>query len=225
MSLLDYQTLVDALTRDDAGKLAPEDRDTAIIAAVARYSKDRPRTKVEDRAAATPNTLPLPAAWEADSSVITSLEHPIGEVPPVLIEPQRYGLYNSPTATVIMLLDAVPVGASVRASFTVSHALTETADTIPVRDREPAACWAAAMLCDQLATLYSGDTDSTVQADSVEHGSKAQEFASRARGLRQRYFNELGIEPKRNVAAGAVVNLDMSDSLGGDRLTHPRRFR
>jgi hypothetical protein len=43
--------------------------------------------------------------------------------------------------------------------------------------------------------------------------------------LRKRYFDDLGIDPKRNVAAGAVVNLNMASSVGRDRITHPRRYR
>ena len=100
-----------------------------------------------------------------------------------------------------------------------------SADTIPIEDREPVACWAAAVLCDQLAALYSGNTDSTIQADSVQQTSKAQEYAARAKALRKRYMDELGIEDKRSEPAGVVVNLDFPDSQGQDRLTHRSAFR
>ncbi len=63
MALVDYQTLTDSLVRDDAGKLTPADRDLAIAAAVIRYSKDRPRTKVVDITAPGGHYLPLPTGW------------------------------------------------------------------------------------------------------------------------------------------------------------------
>ena len=93
-----------------------------------------------------------------------------------------------------------------RATYTIKHSVTASVDTIPVQDREPVACWAAAMLCDELATYYSAGTDSAIQADSVEQRSKAQEYAARAKALRKRYFDELGIEDRRGEPAGAFVD-------------------
>jgi len=127
---------------------------------------------------------------------------------------------------VIQLLDAVAVAANnVRATYTIRHVVSISADTIPIEDREPVACWAAAVLCEQLAALYSGNTDSTIQADSVQQTTKAQEYAARARQLRKRYIDELGIDEKRSEPAGVVVNLDFPDSHGQERLTHHSQFR
>lgn len=223
--LVDYTTLVTAAVRDDAAKLAAGEITSAITQAVARYSKDRPRAKVEDIAATGGNLLPLPVAWEADFSQLNSLEYPIGNVPPDIIGAGGWGMYTTPTGLKIQVMAAIPAAAAVRATYTIAHVLSSLADTIPAADREPVASYAAAILLDQLASLYSNDQDSTIKADSVQHISKAGEFAKRASVLRKRYFDDLGIDTKRNVAAGTVVNLDMSSSVGRDRLTHPRRYR
>lgn len=225
MALPDFQSLVDDLLRDDATRISNTQRDTAIASAIARYSKDRPRQKVEDIVADGSNLLPLPAAWENDFSSLSGLEYPIGDVPPTTIGQQWQRLYEAPSGLKIMVISTVPAGHSVRATFTISHAVSENSDTVPVGDREAVSCLAAASLCDQLAGLYSGDSDSTIQADSVNHQSKAGEFASRARALRKRYLDELGIDAKKNVAAGVVVDLDLNNSQGGPRLTHRRGFR
>src|ERR1051325_10725769 len=95
----DYQTLTDRFTRDDAGKITPEDRDRAIALAVTRYSKDRERPKVQDVTPSDANTLPLPAAWETDFSELRSIEYPIGNVPPTYVSQERYAFYQSPTTT------------------------------------------------------------------------------------------------------------------------------
>jgi len=205
MALTDYQTLVTDLVRDDAEKISIEQRDHAIVSAVLRYSKDRPLPKVEDITSTGGNLLDLPAAWQPDYSALDSLEYPVGNFPTSFISPQCWSLYATPTGLSIMVSYALPVGAPVRATFSVEHQVNGTTDTIPSGDREPVCCLAAANLCDQLASLYSGDSDSTISADSVNHQSKAAEFAARARALRKRYFDELGIEPKKNVAAGVVV--------------------
>jgi hypothetical protein len=224
--LVDYQTLVTELVRDDAARIVAAERDRAITAAVLRYSADKPQTKVQDLTPESSQVLPLPAAWEAGFSVLLELEHPIGDTPPTLLRQDRYGLYQEPAATKIKLLDGVTVAAgSVRSSFTIMHVVSGVADTIPLHHREPVACYAAASLCDQLAGFYSGSTESTIQADSADGRTRAQEYAARAKALRKRYFDELGIEDKHGMAAGVVVNLDLADSQGQERLTHAARFR
>ncbi|MBK6742522.1 MAG: hypothetical protein IPG66_05895 [Hydrogenophilales bacterium] len=225
MALTDYQTLVDDLVRDDAGKIATPQRDRAIGLAVVRYGQDRPLTTMEDVAADGSSYLPLPAAWDDGGSALMSLEYPIGEWPVSYLAHDAYGVAHGPMGDEIRLAGHIQVGALVRAMFTLGHTLDESTDTVPDADREAVALYASAILMDQLASLYSGDGDSTISADSVEHRSQAQEYAARARGFRTRYFDALGIDPKRQVAACAVVNLDLSNSLGRDRLTHPKRYR
>lgn len=226
MPLADFQTLTDSLHRDDSGKITTADRDTAIGRAVARYSDDKPRTKVEDVATTGANVLPLPAGWQAEFSRVMSLEVPIGNVPPTIVDQDRYGPYQLPAGTVVLqLLDALNVGTAVRVSYTQRHTLDLATDTVPAKHREAVCCWAAALICEQLAALYANATDSTIQADVVDRSSKGRDYASRAMKLRQRYFEELGLDPKRNVAAGVEVNLNLPTSQGEDRLTHPRRYR
>lgn len=224
--LADYQALVDDLVRDDTGKIALTDRDEAIARAVARYGKDRPRVKVEDVAAPGGNKLNLPPGWQADFSELRSIEYPIGKTPPNFLEQGSFARYITPAGDEIKIVSAINAGQSVRINYTIRHVLDVANDTIRPDDREPVSAWAAALLLDQLAALFSGNSDkSTIQADAVEHGGKSREYASRASALRKRYFDELGLDPKKNVAAGTVVNLDMADSQGRDRLLHPRRFR
>jgi hypothetical protein len=226
MALSDFQTLVSDLVRDDAGKISETQRDNAIAAAVARYSKDRPRPKVQDVTSAEGgNYLDLPEAWESDFSELQNLEYPIGEFPPSFVSSQAWSLYAAPEGLSIMVGYSFPQDAVIRVSFSIAHQVDSTEDTIPLGDREPVCCLAAANLCDQLAGLYSGDGDSTIQADSVDHRSKASEFSSRARALRKRYFDELGIDTNKTVAAGVVVDLDLQSSLGGERLTHGKTYR
>lgn len=225
MALSDLQSIVDDLLRDDANRITGTQRDTAIATAVARYSKDRPRQKVEDLTAPGGNFLPLPAAWEVDYSQVNALEYPIGNVPPNLVSGRDFSMYATPSGEKIMLRDSLPANAIVRSSYSIAHEVSASADTVPMGDREPVCCLAAASLCDQLAGLYSGDSDSTIQADSVNHQSKAGEFASRAKALRKRYLDELGIDAKKNIAAGVVVDLDLNTSQGYPRLVHnPRRL-
>lgn len=225
MSLYDFQTSIADLVRDDAGKIADAERDRAITRAVARYSQDWPRQVVEDVTADGSNYLPLPTAWADGDTAITSLEYPVGEWPISLISTEWYGVVPGPMGDEIRLAGAIISGETVRVVLTVPHVLNATTDTLPDAHHEAVVSYAAALLMDQLASLHSGDTDSTIQADSVEHRSQAQEYASRARSYRARYAEILGIDPKRLRPAGTTVNLSQPDSRGRDRLTHPARHR
>ncbi|MBI1397068.1 MAG: hypothetical protein GC151_13915 [Betaproteobacteria bacterium] len=226
MSLADYQTLVPALVRDDSARVSDTDRDGAIASAVARYSDDRPRRRVDDVTASGANALPLPAQWVDGWSRIQGLEYPVGDIPPTMLDPERYTLYlGTDQAETIMLYDAVNTGDTVRCVYTIRHTLNSSTDTVPDQDREAVACWAAALLCDQLAALHANAGDTTIQADVVDRTSRAREYANRAKVLRARYFSALGLDEKRNAPAGADVNQSLPDSWGADRLLHPARLR
>lgn len=221
--LSDYQTLVERLVRADADDIASLDVLDAINLAVTRYSKDRPRAVVEDISAPGGQLLNLPAAWVAGFSDIQSLEYPIGEVPPNGIE--AWDIYQGPDAEMIMIGDTLDAGEAVRVGYTVFHSLDTTTDTIPQIHREAVASYAAAYVCDQLAGQYAGDGNPTIQADTVDHGSKSGKFARRADKLRKRYRDQVGAVEKTSAAAGVMVDLDNNDSRGRDRFHHSRRYR
>lgn len=111
----------------------------------------------------------------------------------------------------------------VRVRYTLQHALTATEDTIPPADREAVAKYAAALLCEQLASLYASDTDSTLSADRSFGQTRSQAFAARAREYRKQFQAALGIDDKTAAPAGAVVQIGTTDSRGGSRMYHGRK--
>ncbi|SDG60720.1 hypothetical protein [Thalassobaculum litoreum] len=225
MALADFQDLVDDFVRDDENRITTDDRDAAIALAVARYSEDRPRKIVVDLTAAGGHYLDLPESWEDGFSQLETLEHPVDQVPPSEISPADWRLYHSPSGTRIMVAFSFAAAASVRATHTGRHVLDDEADTIPFGAREPVAAYGASILLDQLASATANSSDPTIGADSVDHRSKSQEYAARARAHRNRYLNTFGLTERKNVAHGVVVDLDLTDSRGRDRLTHPGRYR
>ena len=221
--LADYQAIVEKAVRDDSGLIEYNDITDAIGFAVNRYSLDRPQYVVEDIAANGTPTLPLPLQWQLDFSTIDSLEYPIGNFPPNLVETDYYSIYQAPTGFFLRVL--ITPDDSVRVTYSIAQILTDVVDTIPVKHREAIGCWAAAYCYDQLAGFYAGRTDSTIAAANVDRGAQTRDYAARATKLRQRYYDELGIDPKKSNAASAVVDLLMLNSRGRDRLTHPNRYR
>lgn len=214
MALADFQALVDNLVRDPDSHIATADRDKAIDLARLRYSQDKPRQLFEDLAGDGSHLLAYPAAFEFDFSNITQIETPPDQTPPAVLGNADWQPYVTVAGSRIMFDAAPAVGAVVRVRFTTAHLLDGANDTIPGKHQEAVSCWAAALLQDQLASQFSGASLPTMDSDSVDHGEKAAMFSRRAGRNRARYFDELGIDPKRNVAAGATVNLSIAHGGG-----------
>lgn len=222
MALQDLQTLVDRMVRADTASVTPDDRDEAIRAAVARYSKDRPRLLVEDVTATGGRFLGLPPGW-TDGCALVELEHPIDADPPSRLPPAEVALEIVPSGQRFRLLFSPATGEQIRVRYTAPHRVDADTDTVPAADREAVAAYAGAHLLDQLAAEKSGDIDTSIGAANVSRATPAQEYAARAKDLRRRYLTGLGIDPNRVAPAGAVVTLPPStDSLGRPRLLHSR---
>lgn len=187
--LTDLKKLVDGLVRDESERLQRTDKATAIKLAIVRYGEDRPRHKVQDVVSTGGDTLPLPPAWEAESELV-SAEYPIGQQP---IEYLPCSIYTTPAGDTLRLGDAMSAGAEVRLTFTAAHVVTDELDSIPVVHREAVAAYAAALLLEQLSAAAINDGDSSLGADTTDRRTKAQEYASRARGLKTRYADALGL--------------------------------
>lgn len=225
MTRAELAAMIDRLAEDSSGKLTPDDRAAALEAAVRRYSQDRPRIAVADLPILA-DGLDLPGDWESDCSVALSLEYPIGQRPPCHLPNEGWYGYQGPSAARIMFAQGYggADGEQARLTYTISQVCDDSECSLPDKHLEAIAAWGAALLCEALATYYSANSDSTIQADRVDYNNPSRNFQKRAEALRQRYLNEIGVDPKRNVAAGAVATPVPRNSLGGSRLTHPLRL-
>lgn len=187
--LADLLALVDGMVRDESGRLTADDRSRAAQLALARYSSDRPREIVEDVISTGGGELPLPDAWQAESELV-SAEYPIGQLP---LSQLAVSIYMTPSGQVLRTGGAVSAGSSVRLVFSVPHRIDDAVDTVPLRHREAVAAYAAALLLEQLAAASINDGDSSIVADTTDRRTKAQEYASRARSLKTRYSESVGL--------------------------------
>ncbi|MEQ8585150.1 MAG: hypothetical protein RLO01_12665 [Thalassobaculaceae bacterium] len=217
MPLADFQTLVDRFTRDPSGLVTDDDRDQAIELATIRYSTDRPR-KILAMVTADAAMVALPAGWEDGFSTLLEVSRPSGTDGPVAAE-----VVDTIDGPRLYFCEAVT--GDVVVQFTVRHAVDALADTVTIRDREAVCRWAAGILLDQLSSARAGDQETTLDADSVDHNSVSAEYAARARAMRQAYYDHLSIDPKRTTPAATIVDLDLRDSRGRDRLIHRGGYR
>lgn len=225
MSLADFQTQIDDLVRDKDQVIAVAQRDSALATAVLRYSDDRPNAVVADAIGDDSQQLALPAGWESGFSQLQRVEYPLDMNPRAFVDMAHVALYQTPADLVIELPVVVGAAESARLTYTQRHVVDVANDTVPVSDRFAVCCWAASILCGQLANYYASDSEPTIQADSVDHRRKSDVYRARERELAAHYFKSLGIDEKRSGAAGVVVNLQGTDSRGNDRLFHKRRYR
>ncbi len=193
MALADYQQLVDSLVRDASGTLTAVDRDRAIELARLRYSADAERTLTQDVTWTAAGYFgPMPAGWVAGAYLLGA-EYPIGEQPPASVE---MSVYLQPGQVEnLMTPDALVAGAVVRVTFAAPHQLTGSptpADTIPARHMEAVASYAAHVLCKQLATHYSGERETSINADASNTESRARNYAARAKDYRAAYYAGIG---------------------------------
>lgn len=201
MALSDFRTLVGRLLRAPADQVTPEDVDRVLGAAVLRYSLDAPRTLVRDVTWATDGCFGPPPAEMSAASRLLQAEYPVGDVPPTLLE---LGLAVEPPGTLQLVSTAsLAAGAVVRVEFTAAHVLDAGEDTVPPEHRDAVGAFAAHLLCRELATLFSGERDSSIAADGSDTDSRARNFAARAREYRGAYYAALGMADPQGGDGGA----------------------
>jgi hypothetical protein len=221
MSLTFIQARVDGLVRDAGNKVSPTDRDEAIASAVVAYSEDRPRAIPEDVTADGSRVLPLPSGWVAGESRLLGIEYPVGLVPPEAWPATDFSLYEAPGGEQILMVDAPAAGQTVRVRFGVPHVLDATTDTIPAKHAEAVAYYAAAILCEVLASQYADNKAPAISADRVDQRSQSSTWRALAKDYRVRYGEIVGISETDSgagphvTAASTVVNFDMEAGDGG----------
>lgn len=222
MSLSLLRPRVIAHVRDSAAVLLdPADYDAVLRDALSRYSRARPLVIVADLSASGTYDLPLPADWAPGWSALRAVEYPAGERQPSYVDALDYTIYRGPTGSVLRMLRDTPSG-PVRVTYTGEHGLTETTTTVPAADLPILVYRAAALACEQLASYYSSSTDSTIQADSVDHRSQAGEYALRAKRLMQLADALLPVREEGEVRpAGAQTS--WGEQLPAPPLTHAHR--
>ncbi len=202
----------------------------AIAQAIKVQSKNRPVSVVEDE---TGNggfdyALTLLASWSEGFSVIKTVEYPVDDTDEAadILQDDEWQIYQKPSGKVLRFLEDKPLATeSFRVTYTALHTCTDQACTVEIFDEEAVQSLAAAFFCEMLATYFAQNQDSTINADSVDHKSKAQEYAARARTYRKIYFDHLGIKEGETTPASVIRDQDMAGSWGGNKLTHPKKYR
>lgn len=237
----DYINRISALISDDANKLTktPDgDLDAMLKQAVAIYSNDKPhyiKRQITSTGATYYNIDTILTDWTHNVSRIQSVEYPIGNTPPTLMEEGvDYYLFDDGTnqdgSSLNIYFLYVPSNGE---KFTVEYRidLTLTRDSTPAQNFYfnsidfASICFKGAELaCLSLASHYAQSLDTTISADSVSYTNMTAKYQSLARDMRRQY-NQLvfGSEDATSVVKPAIIDVDIdlpSQSSGGTFLFH-----
>lgn len=218
MSRSNLKTTALRLAAVDLAKIGAGADESALDMAIVRYNQDAPRvvTAVLDL---TDGGAVLPDSFDWDFSGVRQVECPLWQRPPCYLRAEDFYTYNDGTVARIELVTATDE--EMRLWYTVRHIADADTYTLPEQHTEAVASWAAAVLCEMEASRLSGKNTPTLAADSQNQQDPARAFAARAKILRQRYLDELGVDSKRAAPASADVAFTPRDSRGRTRLTHP----
>jgi hypothetical protein len=221
MSLPLYREKVRQLVRDGAEVLDEVDYDFVIGEALKRYSRIKPRGVVAELEGDGGYDYALPAEYDEGFSVVAQVEYPAGRRQPELVDRLDWRVIRTPAGTVLRFLRDTPrEGERIWVPFTALHTATDDATTVPAAEHDVIHLVGASLACEALASHFSQQGDSSIGADSVDHKTKAAEYALRAKRFMQLADQLLPITEQGEVRA-AGTETSLGDMLGF--LTHPTR--
>jgi hypothetical protein len=221
-----YLAQVDYLLSADDDELSAAARSSLVESAIEHYSHDLPdevTTDVSGDAGKYYGVSVSLTSWSEGFSQIIAIEYPAPTVAsdeaPTYLEPEDWDDdYWADGVRYLYLPNHAPaVADTMRIRYTAPYTATATAYTIPVAHFS-AVCYLAAGLCAQaIANKYSRTNDSSIAADSVNHTTRATEWASRARAMIKLYHEQLNIQDDSGgQPAGQFVDWN-TEPAGGRR--------
>lgn len=229
---------MDNIIQADDNEMPEADRIQRLRAAIERYSSDLPDEITADVTGDAGRYYSITTAltsWKEGLSRIVSIEYPAQAISadetPQYLEPDDWDDdYWAGGVRYLFLPNHAPASTeTMRIRYTAPYIESSSAYDIPEADVWAVCNLAAGLCCQAIAVKYSRTSDSTITGDSVDHGGRADRFASRARELIREYERHIGI--RRGDSDGATVRaagefVDWDTAPGGNRrrwLTHRNR--
>lgn len=230
--------------KDEAEQLSATsggDLDQAISAALAEFSRDKPRrVALEVDGTGDFDLLltsigevgPPSTQWAVEWSTLLQVVYPYVSTSRDLpaLPPDEYVLLDLPAGPTLRFLAATPSATEkILLVFTRPHALDVGHETPPDAYLEALANLSAAYAFEALAAFYAQGTDSSIEADVVDHRGRSAEYRQLAAAHRSRYWIAVGRGMEGTalpaVSASAFVDYDrrFSNTERTDYFFHGRR--
>lgn len=201
------------------------DLDTAIISAVAEYSREHP----QEKAVRIAGTGAFKYAIAGLTGFVDGFSGVLGVAYPHLttdqflpwLQTEEFAVMRDDSGVFLWFGRAIPAtGEFFLVVFTAPHVANASTWTPPATDDEALADLAAANCFDYLAALYSQEVDSSVGADVVNRISKAAEYRANARRYRESYTTKMS----SGAAGTAAVAMGDIDRFYGTQQGHEYFF-
>lgn len=228
----DYVTSIEYLVSGTRLPVGQSEKEKAIAQASKEHSKYRPKTRVADVTGV--DTFEYKCStyltyWKDGFSSIKTIEYPINdddETPDMILDESMLRSYRKPDGEYFRFLEDSPdTDEEFRVNYTAPHVIDDIGSSVDYTDEEAFEMLAASYLCQMIAAAYSMQGDPTINADSVNHKTKAGEYRRQASEYRALYFTNMGIKEGENAPSVAFVDWDKPPSWQSDRMTHPKRYR
>ncbi len=190
---------VQAPTVGNVTLVDPTDYETLIKEAVKEYSERRPLQKTVKNTGDGTGSFSLPSDWEQEFSFIKEIEYPIDNFPPEKIDRKHWAVEQIDTGwTVRFYYSGYPgQGEFYYVRYFIRHTVDDASSTIPLADKDAVCNLAASLCCQALAEKYGQTSEPNMEADVVAYRTRGDEFAARAKELRELYDKKI----KSNVNA------------------------
>lgn len=218
--------------QDDVSRLtvAPGgDVDAAILSAVEEYQKTFPLEKAVRIAGSGTYKYAISSltGYIDGFSELRGVAYPHLTTDQVLrwLLGQDFGLVRDDSGLFLWFASARPTAAEFfLALFTVPHTASVAAWTPRATDDEAISDLAAGYCCDLLAAVNSQETDTTLDADSVNRLSKAAEYRAMATRFKDSYKRKTASVGRATAVANVQnTNTGFGDVAQTDYLFHGRR--
>jgi len=213
-----FQAQVDALIDANETEFSAANRQAMVVTALETYSRDHPDKHTDDVTGDAGRYYPISTSltsWSEGFSQILTIEYPAATVAsdeaPQYLEPEDWRSdYWAADVRYLYLPNHAPAATEkMRITYTIPYTFagTPSATTTPAGDFYAICNLGAAYCCRALAAQFSRATTPTLGMDSVNHESKARNFAARAKEFEALYRAHVGTE-KGATAAGEFVDWD-----------------
>ena len=200
-----------------------DDYDQSILSAVNVFTRHLPSVLRIPITGDGSSTYSMPAGWINEFSRLLNIEFPVGEVPPVYLDNDRFTIYQSSSSEwKIMLFDEKPISAQ---TFVVYFTGTRTSVQIPDGYLEAFLWLCSGLILSKFANSYLSSTDSSISADVVDFITKAEKYREQADYWIKKYEMFMGVG-KGSIQAAFYTGRSLTTyPYGIGRLTHSRLSR
>lgn len=228
-TLATFNSYVDRILQDDAGKLSSDEIDAFIQnEGTQLYSKHKPYTRKSDISASGSysyeiNSTNFPS-WSEGFSYISRILYPADQYQDPRDEEiafEDWEIYETASSRYLRFTSISPTsGYTIRVLYTTPHSVPGTgAATIYAADEGAFVNLCASLCASAIARGYGQTSNSTIGADAIAYRDKSDIWASRAKDLFNLYVQYMF--PDHVQANMALREFDTKYAeLGFGRLTH-----